>query len=508
MKHILKILTHRVFIVGIVILMELLILGLLLFRLTVNFAALYTALLFLAFILVLHIINRNDNPVYRFGWAILILTVPPVGAVLYLMFGGKKVPKQLRERFTDVYGDDPFLKHKNVKVVEEVNKVAPQWTRLINYLNNTSHFPVFKNTEGTYFASGEEKFAVMKTKLREAKQFIFLEYFIIKEGNVWDEIIEILSQKVREGVDVRLMYDDWGAANFADLQKVCKDAGIKAIAFNPLEARLAIQMNNRNHRKICVIDGIYGFVGGMNLADEYVNIGSKFGHWKDTAVMIEGNAVHSLTMMFLQFWRFYTGKDEDPELFKYHFNIKDEALGYVLPFADAPTDSYNISADTHLFMIMNAKRYIYIQTPYLIIGYEMISALKLAATSGVDVRIVVPHIPDKKLVNEVTKSNYEELIKHGVKIYEYEPGFVHSKTFVVDDEIAIIGTTNMDYRSYYLHFECGIIFIKNKIVQECYKESIQTINNNCIQITMEDINKTPGLVRFIRSILGIFSGML
>lgn len=508
MKHFLKLITHRLFVVGIVILAEIILLGILLFNLTINYAALYSIMVFMAFLLVIYIINLNDNPIYRFAWAIIILTIPPVGVVLYLMFGGKKVPKQLRIKFTELYPEDPFLIHKNQQIIEEVNQQAPQWARLTNYLNNTSHFPVFKNTEGHYFASGEEKFEMMKIKLKEAKQFIFLEYFIIKEGQVWDEIISILEQKVKEGVDVRLLYDDWGAATFNSLQEQCERAGIKAFAFNPLVARLAIQMNNRNHRKICVIDGMYGFVGGMNLADEYVNIGSKFGHWKDTAVMIEGNAVHSLTMMFLQFWSYYSGKVEDPEQFKYHFNIKDSQLGYVLPFADAPTDSYNIGADTHLFMITNAKRYIYIQTPYLIIGYEMTTALKLAATSGVDVRIVVPHIPDKKIVNQVTKSNYEELIRNGVKIYEYEPGFVHSKTLVVDDEIAVIGTTNMDYRSYYLHYECGIIFINNKIVKDCYEESIDTIENKCIEITMEDVLKTPKIVKVLRSVYSIFSGML
>ena len=509
MKHLLKLITHRLFVVGLVILVEFVVLAYLLLNLTINVAALYSFLLFLAILLVIYVINRNDNPVYRFAWAVVILAIPPVGVVLYLLFGGKKVPKLLREKLSTVYGEDPFLAHKNEEIVKEVNEVAPQWTRLIHYLNTTSHFPVYKNTQSTYFSSGEEKFAVLKQKLREAKHYIFLEYFIIKEGVVWDEIYAILKMKVDEGVDVRLLYDDWGAATFNDLQEQCDDAGIKAFAFNPLVPRLAIQMNNRDHRKICVIDGEYGFVGGMNLADEYVNIGSKYGHWKDTAVMIEGEAVHSLTMMFLQFWRYYSGRIEHPDQYKAPRLFEESADdGYVLPFADAPTDSYNIGADTHLFMIMNAKRYIYIQTPYLIIGYELITALKLAATSGVDVRIVVPHIPDKKLVNHVTKSNYGELLKSGVKIYEYEPGFVHSKTLVVDDEIAVIGTTNMDYRSYYLHFECGIIFIKNNVVEDCYHESISTIENHCIEITVADVLKTSAIVRLIRSTLSIFSGML
>lgn len=509
MKTLLRIFTNKLFAVGVVVLVELFLLVAILWNLSLNYAVLYGFLMVLAFFLIVHIINRNDNPVYRLAWTIVILTFPPVGAVMYMLFGGKKVPKKLRERITDAYSDDAFLDLDYQATLEASAIMQPHWSKLTRYITNTTHFPIFRHTKSRYFDSGESKFAEMKKQLIAAKKFIFLEYFIIKDGIMWREILEILKRKVKEGVDVRLMYDDWGCAMFSELQKQCDDAGVKAIAFNPLVTRLAIQMNNRNHRKICVVDGRVGFVGGLNLADEYINIGSKFGHWKDAAVMIEGNAVHSLTMMFLQFWRYYTNRIEDPSNFQFDFNeIYNNEKGFVLPFVDAPTDDFDVGMDSHMYMIQNAQRYVYIQTPYLIIGYEMVNAMKMAARSGVDVRIIVPHIPDKKIVNQVTKSNYQDLLEHGVRIYEYEPGFVHSKTVVVDDEIAMVGTTNMDYRSYYLHFECSIVFIGQDVVSKVYEDSMSTIENHGIEITLEQAKAVPLLVRIFRSIVRVFSGVM
>ena len=324
---------------------------------------------------------------------------------------------------------------------------------------------------------------------------------------MWQETLEILSQKVKEGVDVRLLYDDWGSALFPELKKQCEEHGIDVLAFNPLVPRLAIQMNNRNHRKMVVVDGRVGIIGGMNLADEYINIRSRFGHWKDTAVLIEGDAVHSLTLMFLQFYSYYSGIEEDPNDFIYNFEDLVPDDGYVMPFADAPTDEFDVGADAHLSMISNARKYVYIQTPYLIVGYEIIQALTLAAQSGVDVRIIVPHIPDKKIVNQVTKSNYDVLIKSGVKIYEYEPGFVHSKTLVADDEVCIVGTTNMDFRSYYLHFECSILFLGGPVVEDAYKDVMDTIDVS-LRITQEDLDKVSFPMKVFRSFVKIFSGLM
>lgn len=508
MKTLLRLLTNKIFMVGLIVIAEFAIVVALIWNLSLNYAFMHAFFVFLSVLLIIYITNRNDDPYYRLAWTIIILVIPPIGAVCYLIFGGKKVPKKLRERISDTYSKDAFLQDESFGILEESIEATPRWARLVKYLMASSHYPIYKNTEATYLASGEEKFLHMKEEIRKAEKFVFLEYFIIKEGLMWQELLVILRKKVEEGVDVRLMYDDWGCALFRDLKKQCEEAGIVCVEFNPLVARLAIQMNNRDHRKICVVDGRVGFIGGINLADEYINIGSKFGHWKDTAVMIEGDAVHSLTLMFLQFFRYYTGEIENPNDYKFDFGDLENAQGYVMPFADAPTDNYDLGLDAHLSMINNARDYIYIQTPYLIVGHEVIQALELAARSGVDVRIIVPHIPDKKIVNHVTKSNYQILIESGVRIYEYEPGFVHSKTFVADDQIALVGTTNMDFRSYYLHFECSILFINNNIVGDCYDDVMHTITENAIEITLEDCLAVPYLVRLFRSIARIFSGLM
>ncbi|CAM3719633.1 cardiolipin synthase [Erysipelothrix urinaevulpis] len=505
MKKILRLLTNKLFVIGLVLVAEF---GLVLFiayNLSLNFAAIHFILLALSFVLLIYIINRNDNPHYRLAWAIVILTVPPFGAVLYLIFGGKKVPKKLRERLSDTYDEDIYLQDN--QITKRLEREKFDWIRLVRYISYSSHFPIYENTRSEYLDSGEKKFQRMKEEMRKAESFIFLEYFIIKEGLMWQEVLEILTEKVKEGVDVRLLYDDWGASLFQDLKQQCLDAGIKVFAFNPLVPRLAIQMNNRDHRKILVVDGRVGFVGGMNIADEYINIGSKYGHWKDTAVMIEGDAVHSLTLMFLQFYSYYSNTVEDPNDFKYTFEDLVPDDGYVMPFADAPTDGFDVGADAHLSMISNAKKYVYIQTPYLIVGYDMLEALVLAAQSGVDVRIIVPGIPDKKIVNQVTKSNYEHLIKGGVKIYEYSPGFVHSKTLVADDEACLVGTTNMDFRSYYLHFECSILFLGGPVVEDAYQDIMDTLEVSH-QVTQKELDETHFVITIIRSIAKIFSGLM
>ena len=265
-------------------------------------------------------------------------------------------------------------------------------------------------------------------------------------------------------------------------------------------------MNNRSHRKSCIIDGRVGIVGGMNIADEYINRIERFGYWKDTAVLFEGEAVHSLTLMFLQFYRYYTDVKEDPEKFKFDFEGEYEK-GYVQAFADAPTDDTDVGLESHLNIINNAKEYVYIQTTYLIVGYEMIKALTLAAQSGVDVRLILPGIPDKKIVNQVTKSNYEVLIKNGVKVYEFTPGFVHSKTIVADDNVCIVGTTNMDFRSYYIHYETSVLFVDHDVVMDCKRDAEKTFSVS-EEISLEKVMQTPYLLRLLRGFVKIFSGLL
>lgn len=505
MKKLLRILTHKIVIIALAVIFEFALLFTIAWKLTSNYAIIHALLQVISFLLLLHVINRHDNPYYRFAWAVVILTIPPFGAVLYLLFGEKKVPKELRSKARSAYSEDIYLQRNDL--IEDFEKNNSHWHRLIHYIYKSSHFPIYENTQGEYLESGEKKFEVMVDILEKAEKFIFLEYFIIKESYMWDVIYEILERKVQEGVDVRVIFDDWGCSLYPHLEKDLEEIGVKAVVFNPLVPRLAVQMNNRDHRKIVVVDGRYGIVGGINLADEYINRIERFGHWKDTAVLIEGEAVHSLTLMFLQIYSYYTEERDNPDEFRYDFPMDFKANGFVMPFDDAPTDEFDVGADAHLTMIHNAKKYIYIQTPYLIVGHEMMKALTVAAESGVDVRIILPHIPDKKLVNEVTKSSYDQLVQSGVRVYEYEPGFIHSKTIVVDDEIALVGTTNMDFRSYYLHFECSILFINHDVVKQCYDDTLAILDES-IEITQTDLDKVSYPLRMLRSFLRIFSGLL
>ncbi|HEY4538060.1 MAG TPA: cardiolipin synthase [Erysipelothrix sp.] len=505
MKKLLKLISNKIFIIALAVILEFSLLFVLWYKVTSKYALIHGILQVLSFLLLLHVIDRHDNPYYRFAWAIIILTIPPFGAILYIMFGEKKVPKALRKTVGEAYPEIEYLQSNDV--LKKLPDRYKNWERLVDYIYGASHFPLYEHTYSEYLESGEIKFSRLLEELEKAEKFIFFEYFIIKDGHMWQEIYKVLKRKAQAGIDVRVVFDDWGCALFPQLKKQCEEAGMRVVVFNPLVPRLAIQMNNRDHRKIAVVDGRVGFVGGINIGDEYINLKSRFGHWKDTAVLIEGEAVFSLTLMFLQIFNYYDDNHDNPNDYKYEFKDMQDYTGYVLPFDDAPTDDYDVGADAHLTMINNAKRYIYIQTPYLIVGHEMIKALQLAAESGVDVRIILPHIPDKKIVNMVTKSSYDELISSGVKIYEYKPGFVHSKTIVVDDEICLVGTTNMDFRSYYLHFETGILFVGTPVVQSCYEDVMKTIDVS-IEITQEMARDISYPTRILRSFLKIFSGLM
>ena len=351
----------------------------------------------------------------------------------------------------------------------------------------------------------------MIEELKKAKHYIFIEYFIIEEGFMWDSVLDILIKKVREGVDVRVIYDDFGC--------ICKlphhydeklrELGIKCVVFNPVTPVVTVRHNTRDHRKILVIDGHTGFTGGINLADEYINRVERFGHWKDASIMLKGDAVWSLTVMFLQTWNFYNNFIEDydnyrPEKFKVE---EIESDGYVQPYGDSPLDNERLGEFTYLNMINRAKDYIYINTPYFIVDNEITTALELAAKSGVDVRIVTPCVPDKWYVHILTRSYYEQLISVGVKIYEYTPGFIHSKTFVCDDELGVVGTINLDFRSLYFHFECGIWLYKTKSVMEIKEDFLKTLDV-CHEVTLEECRNVKWYIRIIRSFLRVFAPLM
>lgn len=511
LKKLLNFMTSKVAMVAYSIILQLLFLLSVVSLLSTYSSLIYKILNLLSVFMIIYIINKDENPSYKLAWIIPIMLIPIFGGLMYLLFGGQKVPKALMSRDHESQLNVHRIINQEQAILEEIKASDDSAYKQATYLWENADFPVYKNTETSFIQSGEEKFKIVLREIKKAKKFIFLEYFILEEGLMWNTILDALIEKVSQGVDVRLIYDDAGCINKLpkNYDKKIRDMGIQCKVFNPIKARLAIQMNNRDHRKILVIDGLVGMTGGINLADEYMNEKVIFGHWKDSGIMIKGKAVWNFTLMFLQFWNF----DEVEKDNYLDYQVKDvefeafENDGYVLPFSDSPTDDEHVGENIHINIINGANRYVYIQTPYLVLDNEMKTSLELAAKSGVDVRIMVPHIPDKPFVFEVTRSNYKSLLKNKVKIYEYTPGFVHSKTMVADDKLAVIGTINLDFRSYYLHYECGCWLYKSKAVMELKNDYLKTLAK-CQEITYEDYMKTNILVRTVRSILNLFAPLM
>lgn len=472
-----------------------------------------TGALLTSLLVVLYIVNKQENPAYKLVWVILVMTYPLIGGMFYLAMSGnrtrRKFIKQAQENYLDTFGYLPDDSDIQKEIKENSKSASVQST----YISKFAGYPAYKNTEVKYFSVGEDNYACLLEELQKAKHFIFMEYFIIKQGDMWENVLSILKQKAKAGVDVRLIYDDFGCSMWmpSRFRREMNEYGIKTAPFNPIVPVINLRQNNRDHRKITVIDGWVGFTGGINLADEYINVNCKYGHWKDTGIMLRGEAVWNLTMMFLQMWKLVTKEPATDNYEQYKPNVyQTEALkgdGFVQPYGDTPVDDEIVSENIYLNMINKAKHYIYITTPYLIIDNEMITALTLAAKSGIDVRIITPGVPDKKLVYMVTQSYYYQLIQAGVKIYQYTPGFIHAKTVVMDDAVATVGTVNFDYRSLYLHFECGVWMYHNAVIQEIHDDYMTTLEQ-CDEITLEDIKKTGRLKRLWQAILRLIAPLL
>ena len=335
----------------------------------------------------------------------------------------------------------------------------------------------------------------MLEELKKAEKFIFFEYFIVAHGKMWNSILKILEEKASKGVDVRVMYDDMGCISTLSnsYPKELEKKGIKCVVFNKLNPIAGVFLNNRDHRKILVIDGKVAFSGGINIADEYINENKKYGHWKDNAIRISGDAVWSYTVMFLTMWNAFRKEDKDFNKYKYKFNNNINS-GFVVPYGETPLDEEVTGEDVYLNIINQANNYVYIFTPYLIIDTDMVNALSLAVKRGVDVRIVIPGIPDKKVVYTLSESYVEPLVKSGVKVYKYTPGFVHSKVFVSDDNIATVGTINMDYRSLYLHFECGCYLENMDVIKDIKKDLVDTMKKS------HEVTKKEASPNFFKSV--------
>ena len=513
MQFIKKYLFHRVTFFSVAILIQLFVLIGVILRFYDYFILFYGMNIFISIVAVFLIINNNMNPVYKLAWIIPVVLLPIFGVLLYILFGGKKLGKRAKKKMQSINEETTELlvpKNSTLQDIEFQSRIAANQSR---YIQNYANYPPYNNTFAEYFPSGEKKFARLKEELTKAEKYIFLEYFIIEEGDMWNAILNILVEKAAEGVEVRLIYDDLGCLMTLphNYNKKLEKLGIKTAIFNPLKPILSSKYNNRDHRKIAIIDGHTGFTGGINLADEYINKIEKHGHWKDTAIMIKGEAVWNMTVMFLSMWHYLKGIEENLEDFKYtageldvNLNKKD---GYIQPFADSPLDNEPVGEVVYLNMINKAQDYVYITTPYLIIDNEMVMALTSAAKSGVDVRIITPHCPDKWYVHLVTRSYYKELIKSGVKIYEYTPGFIHSKTYISDDMYGVIGTINMDYRSLYLHFECGVWLYNCNIIKQMKNDFLKTLEVSQ-KIVNEDLNERKKRRAIGGSILRAFAPLM
>lgn len=511
MKKLIKLVFSRMFIVGILILLQAVILGIGIWQLSEYFIYLYVLFGIVSISVVIYILNKKGNPSYKLAWVIPILLFPIFGGLFYLVFGGDKISKKFRDAVKNVYEETKGLLIQDEEIIKELKEDNKNIANQFTYIKDHSIFPVYKNTETCYLSPGEDFFECLKMELKKAKHFIFMEYFIIEEGVMWNSILDILVEKVQQGVEVRVMYDDVGTIQTLPYKygEKLERLGIKTIVFNELKPRLSLKMNNRDHRKITVVDGWVGFTGGINLADEYINQKERFGHWKDAAIRIKGEGVQNLTLMFLQVWNF---DQETPEDYKKYLTdeYKYETIktdGYVQPYADSPVDEETVGENVYLNMIQKAKDYVYINTPYLIIDNELVTALTLAAKSGLDIRIVTPHIPDKWYVHLLTRAYYQQLIEAGVKIYEYKPGFIHSKTFVADDEIGVVGSINLDYRSLYLHFECGILMYRSQAILQMKQDFVKTLEV-CIPVTLEECYEVRWYIRLMRSILRCFAPLM
>ena len=467
----------------------------------------------ISILVVLKIVNRKINPSYKLAWTMLILCMPIFGLVLYLVFGRSRIANYMQDRFNEMLEKSSNLLQTDPEIHERLEAEDASACNQSDYIYRNAGYPIHGNTTAEYFQVGDDMFPVLVRELEQAQHYIFIEYFIIHDGVMWRTILDILERKVQEGVDVRLIYDDMGCLTTLPHKyyETMRSKGIKCQVFNPFRPLLNIIQNNRDHRKIVVIDGTVAYTGGVNLADEYINQKERFGHWKDTAVMLKGEAVWNMTAMFLHMWNVITNNREDHSLEEYLPHVWHpeafEGDGYIQPFCDSPLDNETVGENVYLNIINRAKRYVYICTPYLVIDNEMMTALCLAAKSGVDVRLMTPGIPDKKLVFLLTQSYYEQLLEAGVKIYEYQPGFLHAKSFVCDDEIGVVGTINLDYRSLYLHFEDGVWIYRNRVIYDIKKDFTDTLEY-CNPVSLEFCRGRNIAVRAMQSILRLFAPML
>lgn len=515
MRKLLKMMFSQVVIVSFLLILQLFLIVISLLRISEYFLYFDISLKIISLVAVIIIINRHSNPTYKLAWVVPILVFPMFGGLFYLFITGQMHTKVFFKKLSDLEKNITKNYPQNVEVFSEISALHPERETTVRYINNVSGHNAYRCFQAQYFSLGEEQFESILCELEKAQKYIFLEYFIVKEGVMWNTILEVLKRKAAEGVDVRVMYDGMGSMTLLpkDYPKTLESYGIKCRIFSPFTPFLSAIQNNRDHRKILVIDGKVAYTGGINLSDEYINVDYPYGHWKDMGVMLKGEAAFSFAMMFLQLWWHTTRETENICQFEPDFTREEKQLleknscGYVMPYSDMPHDKYQTGEYIYLDIINKAKKYVYITTPYLILDHEMVVALTNAAQSGVDVKIICPLVADHWYARCVAYSYYKELTEAGVKLYEYTPGFIHGKTFCCDDEIAVVGSINLDYRSLYLHFECAAWFLDSPVVYSLLNDFNDTVKK-CRLITVDYCTKIPPLQKLLNACLRLFAPLM
>ena len=499
-----KYLFRRRFIVALLLIVQIGFMVLLLQKGLRQFTFLSPLLHLISGAVVLYVVNRPDTAGYKLTWSILIMAAPVFGGLFYLLYRMQSSTKKFAAAAEKLR---PFYLLPQDALAEATHKM-PSYSTQLSSLQTFSGFPVYDRTRTTYFPSGEAKFDALLEDLKRAKKYIFMEYFIVEPGEMWDSILKILEDKAKKGVEVRFMYDDMGCLLLLppNFKKAMEKKGIRCVAFNPFRPFLTAVQNNRDHRKIAVIDGEIAYTGGVNLADEYINRTVRFGHWRDAAIRLEGVGAWSLTVMFLHLWSESVRREEDIARYYPDFPASLSSDGFVQPYSDTPLDADHVGERVYMQMIHGAQKYLYISTPYLIIDDSMLGALVTAAQSGVDVRILTPEKWDKRLVHMTTRSYYRSLLEGGVKIYEYTGGFNHAKTFVCDDRVATVGTVNLDFRSLYLHFECGVKLYETECIADIKRDFLSTVAKSR-EMHISDV-RTNAFMRLLRSLLRLFAPLM
>ncbi len=502
-----KILSSRLFVVSILIFIQICAIVLPMMFLSTFFVPLFLIFEFISLIIAVNIVNRNNNPEFKIAWLIPVLCFPVSGPLLYLMFGRTHLNKKNTAKLKHAVDSSKDMIKPDTELLCRLSGENAHIRREADYIIENSRSNIYANTQTEFLNPGSLFFGELLKELSKAEKYIFLEYFIIGDGEMWQKTFDILKEKAENGVEVRLMYDDIGTINLlpVNFPDMMKKFGIETVVFNPYKPSLDRFMNYRDHRKFAIIDGKVAFTGGINIADEYINRKERFGFWEDSCVRLDGDAVKKVVVLYLEMWSFATGIAQDYN--KYLTEYKAKPDGYVIPFSDEPLFRGLIHENAYINIINDAKKYVYICTPYLILDDVMESSLIRAANSGIDVKIITPHHPDKKTVFEMTQANYERLMNNGVKIYEFIPGFIHTKMIISDDSTAIVGTCNFDYRSFYLHFENGVWMYKSRAVTQARDSFLNSLSVS-EQVSDKIFEGLSFSRRLLRSLLKVLAPLL